>query len=174
MLISLAAPNVRTSKLLWEVLMYVYDAYISYIILLYCVLTLCSCTVCWNDPIVLYADMTKLYCMIHRTLSRNYPIVLCTNNRIQLFCIPTDCTVHWHDQLYYILKWFNRTTECWHIPTEHNADTVLCCQAVQTPVRTETGVELLVNYYCQLYFIDKRFFPPDSRTYIQLEWWVYF
>ncbi|KAK2187708.1 hypothetical protein NP493_156g02002 [Ridgeia piscesae] len=43
-------------------------------------------------------------------------------------------------------------------------------QAVQTPVRTETGVELLVNYYCQLYFIDKRFFPPDSRTYIQLEW----
>ncbi|KAI0225678.1 hypothetical protein LSAT2_023545 [Lamellibrachia satsuma] len=43
-------------------------------------------------------------------------------------------------------------------------------QAVQTPVRNRSGVELLVDYYCQLYFIDKRFFPPNSHQDIQFEW----
>ncbi|XP_064599391.1 rhophilin-2-B-like [Liolophura sinensis] len=43
-------------------------------------------------------------------------------------------------------------------------------QAVRTPVRDETGVDLLFQYYNQLYFMEKRFFPPDRRIGIHFTW----
>lgn len=43
-------------------------------------------------------------------------------------------------------------------------------QAVRTPVRDESGVDLLFQYYNQLYFMEKRFFPPDRRIGIHFTW----
>ncbi|OXB78257.1 UNVERIFIED_CONTAM: hypothetical protein H355_004707 [Colinus virginianus] len=35
-------------------------------------------------------------------------------------------------------------------------------QAMRTPSRNEAGLELLMEYYNQLYFLDSRFFPPSK------------
>lgn len=46
-------------------------------------------------------------------------------------------------------------------------------QAVRTPVRNLQGVELLFEYYNQLYFIENRFFPPDKsyKLGIYFQWY---
>ncbi|XP_071786120.1 rhophilin-1-like [Asterias amurensis] len=44
-------------------------------------------------------------------------------------------------------------------------------QAMRTPKRTTEGVDLLFEYYNQLYFIENRFFPPDRHTSIYLTWY---
>ena len=46
-------------------------------------------------------------------------------------------------------------------------------QACRTPVRNEDGISLLYQYYNLLYFIDKRFFPPNKSLGIFFEWWEY-
>ncbi|KAH3770301.1 hypothetical protein DPMN_171585, partial [Dreissena polymorpha] len=43
--------------------------------------------------------------------------------------------------------------------------------AIRTPHRNDSGVELLMEYYNQLYFLEKRFFPPDRRISIMFHWY---
>ena len=43
-------------------------------------------------------------------------------------------------------------------------------QACRTPMRTEAGIQLLFEYYNQLYFFDRRFFSPEKNPNIFLEW----
>ncbi|XP_013137837.1 PREDICTED: rhophilin-2 [Papilio polytes] len=43
-------------------------------------------------------------------------------------------------------------------------------QAMRTPVRSTVGVALLFKYYNQLYFIERRFFPPDRSLGVYFEW----
>ncbi|XP_026728593.1 rhophilin-2 isoform X1 [Trichoplusia ni] len=43
-------------------------------------------------------------------------------------------------------------------------------QAMRTPVRSSAGVALLFKYYNQLYFIERRFFPPDRSLGVYFEW----
>ncbi|XP_038078825.1 rhophilin-1-like [Patiria miniata] len=44
-------------------------------------------------------------------------------------------------------------------------------QAMRTPKRNAEGVDLLFEYYNQLYFIENRFFPADRHTGIYLTWY---
>lgn len=41
---------------------------------------------------------------------------------------------------------------------------------MRTPLRDNTGVGLLFRYYNQLYFVERRFFPPDRSLGIYFEW----
>lgn len=43
---------------------------------------------------------------------------------------------------------------------------------MRTPLRDSSGVALLFQYYNQLYFVERRFFPPDRSLGIYFEWWV--
>ncbi|XP_030026224.2 rhophilin-2 isoform X1 [Manduca sexta] len=43
-------------------------------------------------------------------------------------------------------------------------------QAMRTPVRGAAGVTLLFKYYNQLYYIERRFFPPDRSLGVYFEW----
>lgn len=45
-----------------------------------------------------------------------------------------------------------------------------CVQAMRTPVRGAAGVTLLFKYYNQLYYIERRFFPPDRSLGVYFEW----
>jgi len=44
-------------------------------------------------------------------------------------------------------------------------------QAMRTPQRNQSGLALLFEYYNQLYFIERRFFPPDRSLGIHFEWY---
>ncbi|XP_046385024.1 rhophilin-2 [Ischnura elegans] len=44
-------------------------------------------------------------------------------------------------------------------------------QATRTPLRDNSGVTLLFEYYNQLYFVERRFFPPDRSLGIYFEWY---
>jgi len=44
-------------------------------------------------------------------------------------------------------------------------------QAVRTPTRDRNGICLLFEYYNQLYFVERRFFPPDRSLGIYFEWY---
>lgn len=43
-------------------------------------------------------------------------------------------------------------------------------QAMRTPLRDNSGIGLLFRYYNQLYFVERRFFPPDRSLGIYFEW----
>lgn len=43
-------------------------------------------------------------------------------------------------------------------------------QAIRTPLRDSTGIGLLFRYYNQLYYVERRFFPPDRSLGIYFEW----
>ncbi|KAF2899834.1 hypothetical protein ILUMI_06351 [Ignelater luminosus] len=43
-------------------------------------------------------------------------------------------------------------------------------QAMRTPLRDNSGIALLFRYYNQLYFVERRFFPPDRSLGIYFEW----
>ncbi|XP_031355571.1 rhophilin-2 isoform X2 [Photinus pyralis] len=43
-------------------------------------------------------------------------------------------------------------------------------QAMRTPLRDNAGIALLFRYYNQLYFVERRFFPPDRSLGIYFEW----
>uniref|UniRef100_A0A663LRP1 Rhophilin Rho GTPase binding protein 1 n=1 Tax=Athene cunicularia TaxID=194338 RepID=A0A663LRP1_ATHCN len=45
-------------------------------------------------------------------------------------------------------------------------------QAMRTPSRNEAGLELLMEYYNQLYFLDSRFFPPTKSLGVFFHWLV--
>jgi len=44
-------------------------------------------------------------------------------------------------------------------------------QAMRTPTRDSPGIQLLFEYYNQLYFVERRFFPPDRSLGIYFEWY---
>ncbi|XP_072168888.1 rhophilin-1-like isoform X1 [Diadema setosum] len=44
-------------------------------------------------------------------------------------------------------------------------------QSIRTPKRNDEGVELLMEYYNQLYFVENRFFPPDRNVGIYFHWY---
>ncbi|KAM4705289.1 rhophilin-1 [Rhinophrynus dorsalis] len=44
-------------------------------------------------------------------------------------------------------------------------------QAMRTPSRSEAGLELLMEYYNQLYFLDNRFFPPNRTLGAFFHWY---
>ncbi|XP_033117233.1 rhophilin-1-like [Anneissia japonica] len=44
-------------------------------------------------------------------------------------------------------------------------------QAIKTPSRNDAGIELLFEYYNQLYFIEHRFFPPSRHLGIYFHWY---
>uniref|UniRef100_A0A8B9R453 Rhophilin Rho GTPase binding protein 1 n=1 Tax=Anas platyrhynchos TaxID=8839 RepID=A0A8B9R453_ANAPL len=44
-------------------------------------------------------------------------------------------------------------------------------QAMRTPSRNEAGLELLMEYYNQLYFLDSRFFPPSKSLGVFFHWY---
>ncbi|KAJ7338208.1 hypothetical protein JRQ81_010897 [Phrynocephalus forsythii] len=44
-------------------------------------------------------------------------------------------------------------------------------QAMRTPSRNEAGMELLMEYYSQLYFLDNRFFPPNKNLGVFFHWY---
>lgn len=41
---------------------------------------------------------------------------------------------------------------------------------MRTPSRNEAGLELLMEYYSQLYFLDTRFFPPNRHLGVFFHW----
>lgn len=43
--------------------------------------------------------------------------------------------------------------------------------ALRTPQRNDSGVGLLMEYYNQLYFLEKRFFPPERKIPIMFHWY---
>ena len=44
-------------------------------------------------------------------------------------------------------------------------------QAMRTPTRDNNGIALLFEYYNQLYFVERRFFPSDRSLGIYFEWY---
>lgn len=44
--------------------------------------------------------------------------------------------------------------------------------ATRTPLRTQDGIKLLLEYYNQLYYIDARFFPPHRNIGVYFYWSV--
>lgn len=44
-------------------------------------------------------------------------------------------------------------------------------QAMRTPTRDSHGIALLFQYYNHLYYIERRFFPPDRSLGIYFEWY---
>lgn len=44
-------------------------------------------------------------------------------------------------------------------------------QAMRTPTRDGHGIGLLFKYYNQLYFVERRFFPPDRSSGLHFEWY---
>ena len=43
-------------------------------------------------------------------------------------------------------------------------------QAMRTPTRDANGISLLFEHFNQLYFVERRFFPPDRSLGIYFEW----
>ncbi|XP_018027107.1 rhophilin-2 isoform X2 [Hyalella azteca] len=59
-------------------------------------------------------------------------------------------------------------------PDEYDAaitDFMELREAMRTPERDASGVSLIFAYFNQLYFIDRRFFPPDRSLGIFFEWY---
>ncbi|KAM3875798.1 rhophilin-1 [Diretmus argenteus] len=44
-------------------------------------------------------------------------------------------------------------------------------QAMRTPSRNPAGLELLMEYYNQLYYLDQRFFPPHRNLGVHFHWY---
>uniref|UniRef100_A0A3Q3DUK0 Rhophilin Rho GTPase binding protein 1 n=1 Tax=Hippocampus comes TaxID=109280 RepID=A0A3Q3DUK0_HIPCM len=44
-------------------------------------------------------------------------------------------------------------------------------QAMRTPSRNQTGLDLLMEYYNQLYYLDQRFFPPHRNLGVHFHWY---
>ncbi|XP_037105265.1 rhophilin-1 isoform X2 [Syngnathus acus] len=44
-------------------------------------------------------------------------------------------------------------------------------QAMRTPARNQTGLGLLMEYYNQLYFLDRRFLPPHENLGVHFHWY---
>ncbi|ESO82789.1 hypothetical protein LOTGIDRAFT_155816 [Lottia gigantea] len=76
-----------------------------------------------------------------------------------------DCSVPIKD---YLLEHYSEEPEKFinEIQELHNIR-----QAIRTPVRDIYGLELLMEYFNQLYYIEKRFFPTDKHLSIHFHWY---
>lgn len=45
-------------------------------------------------------------------------------------------------------------------------------QAMRTPSRNQAGLELLMEYYNQLYYLDQRFFSPHRPLGVLFHWYL--
>uniref|UniRef100_A0A673VKY0 Rhophilin Rho GTPase binding protein 1 n=1 Tax=Salmo trutta TaxID=8032 RepID=A0A673VKY0_SALTR len=50
-------------------------------------------------------------------------------------------------------------------------DLTVPLKAMRTPSRNEAGLELLIEYYNQLYYLDQRFFPPHRTLGVHFHWY---
>lgn len=41
---------------------------------------------------------------------------------------------------------------------------------MRTPSRNQAGLELLMEYYNQMYYLDQRFFPPHRNLGVHFHW----
>lgn len=67
----------------------------------------------------------------------------------------------------FILEHYSEDANDYEEPITEFMDTR---QAMRTPLRDTTGIALLFRYYNQLYFVERRFFPPDRSLGIYFEW----
>lgn len=58
------------------------------------------------------------------------------------------------------------------LPPNMSLPSLPSLQAMRTPSRNEAGLELLMEYYNQLYFLDSRFFPPSKSLGVFFHWLV--
>ncbi|XP_071959182.1 rhophilin-2-like [Antedon mediterranea] len=68
----------------------------------------------------------------------------------------------------YILEHYSEEDERF---SKEISDFLQLRQAIKTPSRNDAGVELLLEYYNQLYFIEHRFFPPNRHLGIYFHWY---
>nr|XP_032813394.1 rhophilin-2-like isoform X1 [Petromyzon marinus] len=61
--------------------------------------------------------------------------------------------------------------ECGEKYEEEIKDLLELRQAMRTPRRNEVGVELLMEYYNQLYFVENRFCPPHRHSGVFFTWY---
>lgn len=47
-------------------------------------------------------------------------------------------------------------------------------QAMRTPSRNQAGLELLMEYYNQLYYLDQRFFSAHKNLGVHFHWYEYY
>ncbi|CAH0550200.1 unnamed protein product [Brassicogethes aeneus] len=67
----------------------------------------------------------------------------------------------------FILEHYSEDANTYEDPIADFMDTR---QAMRTPLRDNSGIGLLFRYYNQLYFVERRFFPPDRSLGIYFEW----
>lgn len=67
----------------------------------------------------------------------------------------------------FILEHYSEDADQYEDPITDFMDTR---QAMRTPLRDNAGIALLFRYYNQLYFVERRFFPPDRSLGIYFEW----
>ncbi|XP_076260379.1 GTP-Rho-binding protein rhophilin isoform X1 [Rhynchophorus ferrugineus] len=67
----------------------------------------------------------------------------------------------------FILEHYSEDAEAYE---DAIADFMDTRQAMRTPLRDSTGIGLLFRYYNQLYYVERRFFPPDRSLGIYFEW----
>uniref|UniRef100_A0A182PT74 Rhophilin n=1 Tax=Anopheles epiroticus TaxID=199890 RepID=A0A182PT74_9DIPT len=58
-----------------------------------------------------------------------------------------------------------------HVYEDAIADITDTRQAAKTPTRDAAGVSLLFRYYNLLYYVERRFFPPDRSLGVYFEWY---
>lgn len=68
----------------------------------------------------------------------------------------------------FILEHYSEPPEGYH---DAIADIVDIRQAARTPSRDPHGLQLLFRYYNLLYFVERRFFPPERTLGIYFEWY---
>uniref|UniRef100_A0A7G3AWS5 Putative signal transduction protein n=1 Tax=Lutzomyia longipalpis TaxID=7200 RepID=A0A7G3AWS5_LUTLO len=68
----------------------------------------------------------------------------------------------------FILEHYSEDSSCYEDAISDITDTR---QAARTPTRDSTGVSLLFRYYNLLYYVERRFFPPDRSLGVYFEWY---
>uniref|UniRef100_A0A1B0CCG8 Putative signal transduction protein n=1 Tax=Lutzomyia longipalpis TaxID=7200 RepID=A0A1B0CCG8_LUTLO len=68
----------------------------------------------------------------------------------------------------FILEHYSEDSSCYEDAISDITDTR---QAARTPTRDSTGVSLLFRYYNLLYYVERRFFPPDRSLGVHFEWY---
>ncbi|XP_077982094.1 rhophilin-2-like [Glandiceps talaboti] len=76
-----------------------------------------------------------------------------------------DFTIPFKD---FILEHYSEDQESYE---KEIKDLMALRQAMRTPKRNEEGLDLLYEYYNQLYFIENRFFPTDRHLGIYFHWY---
>ncbi|XP_059618504.1 rhophilin-1 [Phlebotomus argentipes] len=68
----------------------------------------------------------------------------------------------------FILEHYSEDSSCYEDAIADITDTR---QGARTPTRDSAGVALLFRYYNLLYYVERRFFPPDRSLGVYFEWY---